>query len=116
MAIHGAGMLQSMDGSAGTGYDVGQAGAVGVVASGQMASMVQLVVHLILLHLLVILAAVPTATRFRPSRRSLHRLDLLLSWFPLVLETCTNFAITADRKQLPSIDSSSTIHQNSAAN
>ena len=34
MDIHGAGMLQSMDGSAGTGYDVGQAGAVGVVASG----------------------------------------------------------------------------------
>ena len=79
MDIHGAGMLQSIDGGAGTGYDVGQAGAVGVVAS-----MVQLVVHLLLLHLLVFLAPVPTATRFRPSRRSLHRLDLLLSWSPLV--------------------------------
>ena len=34
MDIHGAGRLQSMDGSAGTGYDVGQVGAVGAVASG----------------------------------------------------------------------------------
>ena len=34
MDIHGAGRLRAIDGRAGTGYDDGQAGAVGAVASG----------------------------------------------------------------------------------